>query len=75
MPVAEAAPEYQCIRCSKVFEREDRFVVLGRVEGVGLDPEHNVPAIKCTEGFECAHLDCSDPKATGGRVALIVSGS
>lgn len=75
MPIPEAAPEYQCVSCGKVFEREDRFVTVGRVEGVGMDPMHKVPAIKCTDGFECAHLDCNDRQAKGSKQPLILVGS
>lgn len=73
--VPAAAPEYQCLRCSKTFTREDRLLLLYRVEGVAMDPLHNAPAIRCTDGYECAHADCADPKLHGARNLILLSGA
>lgn len=60
------SPDYQCVRCGKVYARADRFVQVYRAEGVALDPTTKAPGLRCSEGYETAHLDCADPRMVGG---------
>lgn len=64
------SPDYQCVRCGNVYERGDRFVQVYRAEGPALDQD-KVPSLKCSEGYETAHLDCKDPKCAGTGALII----
>lgn len=70
--VPTRSPDYQCLRCAKVYERGDRFVQVFRAEGVARD-ENKVPAMRCSEGFETAHVDCKDPKMNGVTPLVFVT--
>ncbi len=73
-PVPAKAPEYQCVRCGKTYRRGDRFVQVYRAEGIAKDPDTSAPGLRCTEGFETAHLDCSDTELKG-EGAIVILGS
>ncbi len=71
-PVSAKAPEYQCVRCGKTYERGDRFVQVYRAEGIAVDPSTKAPGLRCSDGYETAHLDCADPKQKGEGAILIL---
>lgn len=73
--VTAKAPEYQCVRCGKTYERADRFIQVYRAEGFAIDPTTNVPGLRCSDGYETAHLDCSDPKSKGEGAILLIGTS
>ena len=70
--VPAKAPEYQCVRCGKTYERGDRFIQVYRAEGIALDPTTKAPGLRCSDGYETAHFDCADPKVNGsGSIILL----
>lgn len=69
------APDYQCVRCGKVYERGARFVQVYRAEGIAQDPMTKTPGLRCTDGFETAHVDCADPTLVGNRNLILVAGT
>lgn len=73
--VPPKAPEYQCVRCGKTYERADRFIQVYRAEGIAIDPTTNGPGLRCSDGYETAHLDCTDPKVKGEGAILIIGAS
>ncbi len=70
--VPQMSPDYQCVRCGKVYGRADRFIQVYRAEGIAVDPETKAPALRCSDGYETSHLDCSDPQLKGeGSLVLV----
>ena len=71
-PVPTKSPDYQCVRCGKTYERGDRFTQVYRAEGIAIDPETKAPGLRCSDGYETAHLDCSDPQIKGEGAILLI---
>ena len=74
-PVPAKSPDYQCVRCGKTYERGDRFIQVYRAEGIAIDPSTKAPGLRCSDGYETSHLDCSDPKTKGEGAIMLIGAS